>query len=478
MSLNRRQVLSLLAGGALGALPLTTMPAWWSGSRLLGRGDDTTAFLAACRAGDLAAVRTWLDEEATLARATDASGRSAFVLAHLAGQLPVAELLAERGLELDVVEAVLARDWERVTAWIEADPELANRAHPIGGSPLYAAALGATGELYRLRSLGCDSNAAPPGGSGFTPARAAVDGRSLIGARLSASDVLSNGGHVNAPQKDGDSVLHGAVRRQDEALVRLVVRKGADVHARDAGGRTPLDLARQLAWSAGEALLAGERDLVRDHSTSRYLYDGNRQKIEFADLNDVPQELQSRVTGMSHARLDAVRPLVENDPRLVFSISTDDEVAIEACGHTGQKEILRFHVDHGAPLSLPSAISLGDIAHARFLLEEDPRRVHERGPHDYALMFYPAIGGGSVEMAELLLEFGAPVDQATVGLTGLHWACRRGHQDLAAFLIESGAPLDAVGYTWDAAGQTPLQVAREHGREELARLLIDRGARA
>ena len=82
------------------------------------------------------------------------------------------------------------------------------------------------------------------------------------------------------------------------------------------------------------------------------------------------------------------------DPLATFSFSTDAELAIEACGHTGNRPIIRLHLDHGAPLSLPTAISLGDLDHARFLLQEDPLRVHERGPHDFALLWYASIGEG------------------------------------------------------------------------------------
>jgi hypothetical protein len=35
-------------------------------------------------------------------------------------------------------------------------------------------------------------------------------------------------------------------------------------------------------------------------------------------------------------------------------------------------------------------------------LAEDPRRIHEHGAHDFYLGWYPSIGGGSVEAAELL----------------------------------------------------------------------------
>ena len=61
-------------------------------------------------------------------------------------------------------------------------------------------------------------------------------------------------------------------------------------------------------------------------------------------------------------------------------------------------------------------------------------------------MWYPAIGGGSVEAAELLLEYGTPVDQESLGNTGLHWAALRGHLDLTRFLAgQQPGPESSVG---------------------------------
>jgi ankyrin repeat protein len=136
-----------------------------------------------------------------------------------------------------------------------------------------------------------------------------------------------------------------------------------------------------------------------------------------------------------------------------------------------------MHLDHGAPLSLPTAISLGDLDHARWLLDQDPLLVHERGPHDFPLMWYPAIGGGSVEAAELLLERGAPLEQESGGETALHWAALRGRADLVRYLVERGADTEALGYRQDRAGRTPFGLALANRREDAAAVLRELGAR-
>jgi ankyrin repeat protein len=472
MQVTRRQALSSL--GALLALPAfsaLTAAAPRAGSP---RGSE---FLAAVRNGLTDRVRAMLAEDATLARAQDERGRSAYVLAHVHGHEQVAEVLRSTGLELDIVEAVLAQDWMRFEALGDAHPELLDRAHPIGGSPVYAAALVGSLDFWRLRWLGCDADAAPESGSGFTPARGAMESARRTWANISLTDLCSNGSDVNARQRGGSSILHGAVLRRDEKLVRLAIRKGAHVEALDEAGRSARALAAEIGWEQGERLLAEHAGLPRDNRSSRFALDANREPIVRPDLSDLPRAMQSQVTSNSHGRLEAVRELVSKDERLVFSISTDDELAIEASAHMGNRPIMRYHLDHGAPLSLPTAVSLGDLESVAFWLERDPTLANERGAHDFPVMWYAVLGGGSVEMAEKLAHSGIPVDQESLGTTALHWCVLRRDAELALWLIEHGADTQAVGFKWSREGQTPLQIAAEREDTKMAALLKDAGAR-
>ena len=471
MNYSRRQILE--SAGALLALPaLSSFAAGWSLAR-----PTESDFLSAVRAGERERVRALLAADAALARARDEAGRSAYVLAWLHGHEELAGELRAAGLELDVVEAVLAEDWPRFEALAAAEPSLVQRAHPIGGTPLYAAALVGSLGCWRLRGQGCLPDARPEGGSGFTPARGALESPRASWARLGLTELCSNGGDVNAPQRAGSSVLHAAVQRRDALLVRLAVRKGARLEAVDEAGRTPLALAAELEWEAGRRLLANPGALVRDNRGSRFALDANREAIQRPDLSDVPQALQSEVTGSSHMRLARVRELVGRDERLTFSISSDDELAIEASAHIGSHEIIAFHLDHGAPLSLPTATSLGDLETISFWLDRDPSLAHERGAHDFPVMWYAALGRGSVEVAERLVEHGLSLEQESMGTTTLHWCVRRGDLELAHWLLERGADPEPLGYCWSRAGETPLQVAQAAENAPFVALLREGGAR-
>jgi ankyrin repeat protein len=206
-------------------------------------------------------------------------------------------------------------------------------------------------------------------------------------------------------------VLHGAVLRRNEPLVRLAIRKGANVGAKNVEGMTPLELAIHMNWTSGVELLRGHEELPRDNRASRFALDANREPIERPDFSEISPALQREVTSNSHFNLPRVREFIGQDKRLVFSISGDDELAIEACAHVGNREIIKYYLDQGAPLSLPTAVSVGDLDSVKAWLQSNPDLIHERGAHDFPLMWYVVIGGGSIEMAECLAEFKVPVDR-------------------------------------------------------------------
>jgi hypothetical protein len=266
------------------------------------------------------------------------------------------------------------------------------------------------------------------------------------------------------------------VRRRDAVLVRLAIRKGADAAAVDEAGRTAQALAEELGWAEGAQLLAEAQRLPRDNRSSRFALDANREPVRRPELADVPQSVQNQVTGASHFKLETLRKLVQADERLVFSISTDDELAIEACAHVQNPEIIRYHLDHGAPLSLPTAVALRDLDSVRAWLEHDPTLVHERGAHDFPVLWF-AVGGAALEIAELLASHEVPIDQESRGTTALHRCASDDDVELAHWLLEHGAEPEAVGYFWDRAGQTPLEVAMAGGHARIAALLKDAGAR-
>lgn len=464
---------ALVAGGLTRAAGPVATGAAPDGARPL---PPSGRFLDAVTRGNVPEVARMLERDPGLLHARDSSGRSAFALALIHGHADVAALLRERGHAPDLHESALALDWERFEQLAEPAPGAANQDHPIGGTAMYAAALGGAGsQIWRVYRFGCDPNRRPGGESERTPLCAALELDDLAVAEMTAATLLANGADPALPEADGRSPLHVAAARGSSELVEMLLRKGAPSDRTDADGRLPIDLANLHGHSDVAALL--ERGVPRDHSTSRTAFDVDGEPYRAPDLSAFAPVARERVVGASHFDLEYVREAVTRHPLLAHAVATTTEITVEACAHTGRREIVDFLLERGAPYSLLTAVMRGDLARSRALLDQDPLRIHERGPHDFALLWYPIIGDGGVDAAKLLLERGAQVErQHHLGTTALHWAAMAGRTEMIELLLDNGADIDRVGRKFDASGQTPLELARARGRDAAARLLRDRGA--
>ncbi|MBU3550538.1 ankyrin repeat domain-containing protein [Polynucleobacter sp. MWH-Berg-3C6] len=59
-----------------------------------------------------------------------------------------------------------------------------------------------------------------------------------------------------------------------------------------------------------------------------------------------------------------------------------------------------------------------------------------------------------------------------IGWTPLHYACAKGHLDVAQFLVANGAIVDSLS----VGNTTPLMMAVQSGNEQLVKFLLDKGA--
>ena len=89
---------------------------------------------------------------------------------------------------------------------------------------------------------------------------------------------------------------------------------------------------------------------------------------------------------------------------------------------------------------------------------------------DETPLMFAALYGQLAEVKTLVDQKQVPVNRP--GWTPLHYACTNGHYDIALFLLDKGAAVDALSPN----ETTPLMMAIRAGNIQLARLLLDRGA--
>ena len=170
-----------------------------------------------------------------------------------------------RSGKLALVDALLAHGADPDVRLGRTPPQfgfasLRFRVSLAGATPFLLAAMDANVEVMRrLAAAGADTRAATDenttplmvaAGLGQVPAETRVTGDGAVEAvRL----VLELGGDVNDLNQTGRTALHGAAHIRSDAIVQLLVERGAPVNVEDRRGITPL----MIAEGGGHILLPG-----------------------------------------------------------------------------------------------------------------------------------------------------------------------------------------------------------------------------
>lgn len=129
-------------------------------------------------------------------------------------------------------------------------------------------------------------------------------------------------------------------------------------------------------------------------------------------------------------------------------------------------------LDLGGQTALTRAVEMGQVEAVKILLEADANVNAKRSDGRTPLLV--ATMNAQKELVDLLLAKGADVKAKDDGQwTALHAAAATPYLDLVEALVKAGADVNAT----DATGRTPLMIALQTGRTEIATLLRQNGAK-
>ncbi len=171
----------------------------------------------------------------------------------------------------------------------------------------------------------------------------------------------------------------------------------------------------------------------------------------------------------AHGDFSQVRELLATQPALLNArYERFNETALEAAAHMGQQEIAEYLLDAGAPLTICAAAMLGRTDDVAAFLADDPALARSAGAHGISILFHAALSG-KTEIADLLVANGGGEGAGPA----LNAAAPRGHRAMVEWLLAHDADPNIANFQ----GKLPVRIALETGHAEIADLIRQHGGR-
>ena len=260
--------------------------------------------------------------------------------------------------------------------------------------------------------------------------------------------LLQRKADVNAPQIDGTTALHWAVRLDDLDTADLLIRAGANVSAANRAGATPMQLAA----------LNGNAAMVE-----KLIKAGADSNVPLTPYGDTALMMASR-TG----KTDAIKVLLDGGAKVNTKETWGGTTALMWAVSERHAAAVKTLIDHGADVNarsnfVPAANGRG--FEGRTPVAPQSGQAAEEFASGWLTPLMFAAREGDVESARLLVAAGADVNApASDGKDALGLAIFNGNYELASLLIDSHAQVNRA----DTQGFTPLFWAVDRRNMETA----------
>jgi len=173
-----------------------------------------------------------------------------------------------------------------------------------------------------------------------------------------------------------------------------------------------------------------------------------------------------------HGNLEKVKQMLAENPKLLNASyrwnEKDTETAIQAAAQVGSANVAQFLLDQGAPLEICTAAMLGMRDEVERVLNDDPRNANATGAHEIPLLAH-SVWSENLGLVQLVFERGAK-SGANLALHNSIW---RGNYEIVEWLIDNAGPdIRAKNFQ----GKSPLTVATQRNNDRIVALLKARGA--
>jgi ankyrin repeat protein len=418
----------------------------------------------AAQADDIARVRKFVDDDATLLERGDAAGGSPLHRAVLGSARRVIELLLGRGANIHAVHGAAqgaghgwwAQDLQAIDLAIWGPNTLAPSKRDFQTAQL----LLAHGAVYDLTIA------------------AAMGDAQRVTALLDEDP-----SRIREKRANGERPLSAAVEFGHDALARMLLARGADPNWPERGGE------RGTALQA--AASAGNRELVE--LLLAHMADPNGNVDCAGNALFAAKTPEVRALLMAHGgTLDPYELVwMDQDAEVLRRVTEDPSSAERGCGGVftavctrGKRKLLLRLLDAG--IRVPPVLTacrgylLENTEMFRILLDSGmnpdlPNWQRQTFLHELCRGGKRGQIRRQLELAAILLDAGASISarDEEYGSTPLGWAARTNVPEMVEFLLGRGAPSNLPD---DQPWATPLAWAERRGHAEVAEILRKHGA--
>lgn len=204
------------------------------------------------KAGDNGQLANELNRDPSLADIKTEQGISLLQYAAYCRNGEAIRIIREYKSHLDIFEAATLGDIGKVNRLLGERPELLSSYSTDGFTVLgLAAFFGHINLVEELLEKGADSNVAANNQFKVAPLHSACATSNLKMAEV----LIKKGADVNAKQMKNITPMHSAAHNGQTDLVQLLVNSGADINAKMDNGQTPLFMAEEAKFEETVSLI-------------------------------------------------------------------------------------------------------------------------------------------------------------------------------------------------------------------------------